>query len=170
MRELLGLNIMNINKMERKINSGRRVLIGFLLYASVSWTLMSVMCLWGFIADPQEMPIAVSLIMIPITALLWWMTNRWCSWVWIENGYIKRRGLLWGYKRQTSVKDVRGVKLERIRKLGGCLFLVDGEKGDFSAISGKSYIFLANTKRNRRFLANFWNGRVDRFENWKEKI
>lgn len=157
-------------QMKKKINACRGFLVGFLLCASVGWTLMWVMCLLGSIANPQEMPIAVSLIMAPITALLWWGTNHWCSWVWLEDGFVKRRGFLCGYKRQTSVKDIKCVKLERVIKSGNYLFLVDGEKGDFSAISGKSYIFLANTKRNRRFLATFWNGRVEGLANWKDKI
>lgn len=97
-----------------------------------------------------------------------WLCNRTSCWIWIENGYIKRRGLWFGFKQSVKINDIQSVKFLCVNH--GSLFLVDSNRRNFHFLSKKSYISFCITKNNLKFLSTFWNGNVDGYESWRSQI
>ena len=87
--------------------------------------------------------------------LFLWGMNTICCLVWVEDGILYRRGLLWGYRRSCPVSDIQ--RLESVSKPrgGAWIFIVDERPGVFEPGMRKSYICLENTEANRRFIATF---------------
>ena len=81
--------------------------------------------------------------------------NTVCCLVWVEDGILHRRGLLWGYRRSCPVSDIQRLESVNKPKGGSWIFIVDSQIGTYEPGSRKGYICLENTEANRRFIATF---------------
>ena len=93
--------------------------------------------------------------------LFLWGMNTLCCLVWVEDGILYRRGLLFRYCRSCSVSDIQRLESTTTPRGGSWIFIVDSQPGVFEPGMRKSYICLENTEANRRFIASFC-GRVVR--------
>ena len=84
-----------------------------------------------------------------------WGMNSICCLVWVEDGILYRRGLLFRYCRSCSVSDIQRLESITTPRGGSWIFIVDSQPGVFEPGMRKSYICLENTETNRRFIATF---------------
>lgn len=87
--------------------------------------------------------------------------NAVCSLVWVENGILYRRGLLFGHRRSCVVSDIQKLELVAPLKGGRWIYIVDSQPGVYKNLGKHSYICLEDTAANRAFIASFC-GRIIR--------
>lgn len=94
--------------------------------------------------------------------------NRLNCRVWVEDGFVKRKGFWFGFRKQVCIEDIALVCAVNTR---GCyLHLIHDSKGTFNRFSKKCYLSFAATRENLHFLATFWDGDVKGMEHWKELL
>ncbi|MBQ4112653.1 MAG: hypothetical protein IJD38_07645, partial [Clostridia bacterium] len=90
-----------------------------------------------------------------------WGMNSICCLVWVEDGILHRRGLLFGHRRSCAVNDIQRLEAVSTPRGGSWIYIVDSTPGCYENSLKGSYICLADTPANRRFIASFC-GRVIR--------
>ena len=96
--------------------------------------------------------------------LLWFLNRAACA-VWIEDGMIKRRGLIYGFRKECSVRAIQTVKTEWVYRAGTFIFLVDDHTPSYKKFfptRKDSYICFRKNKKNLAFLHTFWSGEVEK--------
>lgn len=97
-----------------------------------------------------------------------WSLNRAACIVWLENDMIKRKGLIHGFYKECSVRDIRTVKIKYIHEevgFGTFIFLIDDRTQPykkFFRIRKDSYVCFRKNKKNLAFLRTFWPGEVEK--------
>ncbi len=95
------------------------------------------------------------------TLFFLWGMNNICCLVWVEDGILHRRGLLFGHRRSCAVKDIQRLESVSTYRGGTWIYIVDSQPGIYENALKSSYICLADTPANRRFIASFC-GRIIR--------
>lgn len=90
-----------------------------------------------------------------------WGMNSICCLVWVEDGILYRRGLLFGHRRSCAVNDIHRLESVSTPRGGSWIYIVDSAPGCYENGLKSSYICLADTPANREFIASFC-GRVVR--------
>ena len=116
---------------------------------------------------PQEIGAGL-LLFVPLFGLgcfLLWFLNRAACVVWIEDGMIKRKGLIRGFYKECSVRAIQTVKTEYVYRAGTFIFLVDDHTPSYKKFfptRKDSYICFRKNKKNLAFLHTFWSGEVEK--------
>lgn len=93
-----------------------------------------------------------------------WGLNRAACVIWIEDGMIKRKGLICGFYKECSIRAIQTVKIKHVRREGTFIFLVDDRTQPykkFLRLRKDSYICFRKNKKNLAFLRAFWTGTVE---------
>ena len=102
-----------------------------------------------------------------IDFLFLWTLNREACVVWVDNGVVKRKGLLWGFYKECPISSIKAVKIRSLYKTGDCIFLIDGYNsnrfGGYSRLKKDCFIYFRKTKKNIAFLRTFWSGSVEQW-------
>lgn len=99
---------------------------------------------------------------------LFWFLNRAACVVWVEDGMIKRRGLIYGFHKENSVRTIQSVKIKYVHLevgFGAFVYLVDDRTQPykkFFRIRKDSYICFRKNKKNLAFLRTFWSGEIEK--------
>ena len=97
--------------------------------------------------------------------LLWYLNRAACV-VWIEDGMIKRKGLIHGFYKECSIRAIQTVQIKYVHRevgFGTFIYLVDDRTQPykkFFRIRKDSYICFRKNKKNLEFLRAFWSGTV----------
>ena len=105
-------------------------------------------------------------------AMLWlmvWTLNRAACIVWVEDGKVKSKGLIWGFYKECPILSIRKVKIEYSlheagRRAQKFIYLVnDGaeEYKRFFRVRKYGYISFKKNKKNLEFLKTFWSGPIE---------
>ena len=95
-----------------------------------------------------------------------WSLNRAACIVWIEDGMIKRKGLIYGFYKECSVRTIQTVKIKYAHKdagFGTFIYLIDDRTQPykkFLRLRKDSYICFRKNKKNLAFLRTFWSGAI----------
>ena len=99
--------------------------------------------------------------------LLWYLNRAACI-VWLEDGMVKRKGLIWGFYKECSIRSIQTVKIKYVHRevgFGTFIYLVDDRTQPykkFFRIRNDSYICFRKNKKNLEFLHTFWLGSVEK--------
>ena len=99
---------------------------------------------------------------------LLWFLNRAACVVWIEDGMIKRKGLIYGFHKECFVRSIQTVKIKYVHHevgFGTFIYLADDRTQPykkFYRIRKDSYICFRKNKKNLAFLRTFWHGEVEK--------
>ena len=102
-----------------------------------------------------------------LVCILLFSLNRAACVVWVEDGIVKRRGLICGFYKECAVKDIKTVKIEyRSREVGfrTFIYLIDDRKQTYKKFlraRKDSYISFRKNDKNLAFLRTFWSGEVE---------
>ena len=95
-------------------------------------------------------------------------TNRAACVVWVEDGMIKRKGLLFGFYKELPIRSIRTVRIQRnfFEKpyVKSYIYLIPDaspKRQKHSHIFKDSYICFSKNKKNLAFLRTFWSGEVE---------
>lgn len=90
-----------------------------------------------------------------------WYLNRSACVIWVENGTVKRKGLIWGFYKECPVDSIQMAKIQYAWREGNFIYLVDNSKHQFDRTRTDSYICFRKTKKNLDFLSTFWSGVIE---------
>ena len=99
--------------------------------------------------------------------LLWYLNRAACV-VWVEDGIIKRKGLICGFYKECSVRTIQTVQIKYVRHevgFGTFIYLIDDRTHPykkFLRIRKNSYICFRKNKKNLEFLHTFWSGTIEK--------
>ena len=93
--------------------------------------------------------------------LLWGVNFLGCL-IWVEDGILHRRGLLFGLRRSCPVQNI--LRLRRVslgRKTPTLIYIIDKNPGTYGENAfKKSYICLIDTPANRDFIFSFCDKKI----------
>lgn len=89
--------------------------------------------------------------MLLATGVVLFLLNRKACWVWLEGGCLKRRGLLFGFRKSISAEEVHAVGLTYGDKE---IFVISLGEHPHTARE----ITLQNNEANMRMIRSFWDG------------
>ena len=145
-----------------------------ILLITTACVIMEIFAIYLFIVDYLDASSLESLFATGIFCLInIFLTvgfNRINCWVWVDDGYVKRKGFWFGFKKEVRISDIERVETYVYYRGGAFLQLITGESGNVIRTSKKSYISLKCTKKNFKFLKTFWNGNVDGNDFWKSRL
>lgn len=75
----------------------------------------------------------------------------------IENEKICRSGLIFGYKYQVKVDDIKDIIIATFPKETTYFILIDSNNTKYDGGFKKSFIRLEKTEKNYQFIMQFWN-------------
>lgn len=101
-------------------------------------------------------------VFLVLTCVFLWFLNRLACVVWIEDGVVKRKGLICGFYKECSVESIQTVKIQHTWREGNFVYLVDGSIHEFDRFRKDSYICSKSTQKNLAFLRTFWTGEVEK--------
>ncbi len=139
----------------------------------------SIILFWGFSlialgliisGEPEEIAVGLFLFVCAfgLGCFLLWFLNRAACVVWIEDGMIRRKGLIRGFYKEYSVRSIQAVQIKYVRRdvgFGTFIYLIDDRTRPykkFFRIRKDSYICFRKNKRNLAFLRTFWSGEVEK--------
>lgn len=99
-------------------------------------------------------------VLFSASLFLLWALNRTAPIVWVENGILKRRGLLYGFYKECPIKDIQTVKERYVRHDGDYIYIINNSTHQFNQLRKDSYICFRKTKKNLQFLNTFWHGNI----------
>ena len=85
--------------------------------------------------------------------------NRSACIIWVEDGIVKRKGLIRGFYKECPISSIKKVTLHHIHRQGTFIYLVDDSTEEYkklSPIRKDSYICFKKTRKNLEFLSEFW--------------
>lgn len=107
-------------------------------------------------------------IFLGFACFLLWYLNRAACLVWIEDGMIKRRGLIHGFYKECPIRAIQAVQIKYVHRevgFGTFIYLIDDRAQPykkFFRIRKDSYICFRKNKKNLVFLRTFWSGTVEK--------
>ena len=127
---------------------------------------------FGFVVFGESQEIGAELLLFGVFfglgCFLLWFLNRAACVVWLEDGMIKRKGLLCGFYKECSVRTIQTVKIKYVHRevgFGTFIYLVDDSTQPykkFLRIRKDSYICFRKNKKNLAFLRTFWLGTLEK--------
>ena len=157
-------------KHNKKILSSRSSLVSCTFAVLVFLGLSLIPLGLVIFGKPQEIGAGL-LLFVPLFGLdcfLLWFLNRAACVVWIEDGMIKRKGLIRGFYKECSVRSIQAVQIKYVHRevgFGTFIYLIDDRTRPykkFLRIRKDSYICFRKNKRNLAFLRTFWSGEVEK--------
>ena len=100
-----------------------------------------------------------------LSSFLLWFLNRAACIIRVEDGMIKRKGLIRGFYKECSVRAIQTVKTKHVYRAGTFIFLVDDHTPSYKKFfptRKDSYICFRKNKKNLAFLHTFWSGEVEK--------
>lgn len=98
---------------------------------------------------------------IGVIALLLFTANRLACVIWVEDGFVKRKGLFGGFHKEVNIRDIQSIVIRPLYKEGDCLCLVDNSTYKFDRARRDSYICFPKTKANMEFVRSFWDKEIE---------
>ncbi len=154
----------------KKIISSRSALVLYSFSIILIWGLSLIPLGLVVFGKPQEIGIGLLLfgVLFGLGCFLLWFLNRAACVVWIEDGMIKRKGLIYGFRKECSVRAIQTVQIKYVHRevgFGTFIYLVDDRTQPykkFFRIRKDSYICFRKNKKNLTFLRTFWLGKVEK--------
>lgn len=97
--------------------------------------------------------IVILLMMLPTMGLILFWLNRRACFIWIEDGYLKSRGLLFGFKRSIHRKDVEAIG---ITPNGKKIYVISPTMQQYM----QGDILFSNNEENAEALKSFWKADI----------
>ena len=157
-------------KHNKKIISSRSSLVSCTFAVLVFFGLSLIPFGLVIFGKPQEIGAGL-LLFVPFFGLgcfLLWLLNRAACVVWIEDGMIKRKGLIRGFYKECSVHAIQTVKIKYVHRevgFGTFIYLIDDRTQPykkFFRIRKDSYICFRKNNKNFAFLRTFWSREVEK--------
>ena len=157
-------------KHNKRIISSRSSLVSCTFAVLVFFGLSLISLGLAVSKKPQEIGAGL-LLFVPLFGLgcfLLWFLNRAACVVWIEDGMIRRKGLIRGFYKEYSVRSIQAVQIKYVHRevgFGTFIYLIDDRTQPykkFLRIRKDSYICFRKNKRNLAFLRTFWSGEVEK--------
>ena len=107
-------------------------------------------------------------VLFGLGCFLLWFLNRAACVVWVEDGMIKRKGLIRGFYKECSVRAIQTVQIKYVHRevgFGTFIYLIDDRTQPykkFLRIRKDSYICFRKNKKNLAFLRTFWSGEIEK--------
>ncbi len=136
--------------------------------ALLIWTISDCIGILASGNASEDVPPAVALIMTILCAAMWFLcllcVNYGGCFIWVEDGILHRRGLLFGLKRSCAVDDILRVRVVPTQpKNPDLIYIIEKNPGKcWQNISKKSYICLVDTPENRAFIESFCEKKIKR--------
>ena len=153
-----------------KIISSRSALVlcsfSISMFFGMSLILLRVL-IYGGLQDKGEALLCFGVFLGTVCILLFSLNRAACV-VWVEDGIVKRRGLICGFYKECAVKDIKTVKIEyRSREVGfrTFIYLIDDRTQPykkFFRIRKDSYICFRKNNKNLAFLRTLWSGAIEK--------
>lgn len=89
-----------------------------------------------------------------------WYLNRAACIIWVEDGIVKRKGLICGFYKECRIDAIQAVSVRYVWRSGDFLFLIDTSTHKFNHMRKDSYICFFKTRKNLDFLRTFWKGEI----------
>ena len=121
--------------------------------ALLIWTISDCTGILASSNASEDVPPAVALIMTILCAAMWFLcllcVNYGGCFIWVEDGILNRRGLLFGLKRSCAVDDILRVRVVPTQpKNPDLIYIIEKNPGKcWQNISKKSYICLVTPPR-----------------------
>ena len=117
-------------------------------------------------APAEDVTPATALTLTILCGAMWFLFLLALNWggclIWVEDGVLYRRGLLFGLKRSCAVGDI--LRLRRVSGYGKgfpIIYIIDRNPGRCGENAfKKSYICLIDTPANRKFIASFCDKKI----------
>ena len=92
-------------------------------------------------------------------------SNRSCNYVYLSNDKLRRRGFLFGFKKEIPICKIK--RIERIfLHLDGDFYVLVEESGNYlERIRKESAIFIPCNKKGYDFIRMFWDGEIPEYDN-----
>jgi hypothetical protein len=93
--------------------------------------------------------------------------NRTACIIWLEDGIVKRKGLIRGFYKECCIDSIRKVKIHHSHRevgFGAFIYLADDRSPEFAKflrMRKDSYISFRKNKKNIEFLRTFWQGQIE---------
>ena len=154
----------------KKIISSKSALVAC-IYAIITFFGFTMIALFVMIATQGEektIGIMIFLFCLSMLVFLLFYVNRSACVIFVEDGVVKRKGLVFGFYKECPVHSIRRVKIQYSRHevgFGTFVYLVDDNKEEFKRflrLRKDSYICFRKTKKNMEFLNTFWSGRIEK--------
>lgn len=154
----------------KKIISSRSALVlcSFSSFLFLGLSLISL----GLVVSGDAQEIGAGLLLFGVVfglgCFLLWFLNRAACVVWIEDGMIKRKGLIYGFHKECSVRAIQTVQIKYVHRevgFGTFVYLVDDRTQPYNKyfrIRRDSYICFRKNKKNLAFLRTFWSGEIEK--------
>ena len=127
----------------------------------IFWSLFMAICCLISEFDGETGPQGVGILLFGVFAILtsffMWALNRLVSIVWIENGIVKSKGLIYGFCKECPITDIKTVEIRHHFREFKFIYLIDDSKYKFDTIKKDSYIAFRKTKKTLEFLRTFWS-------------
>ena len=156
------LNYQNVSMKMKRIIASKKWLITYLVLSSILVCLDIagiVICIWaGVESNTALLSVGAVLLvyLLPATGIVLVCLNRRACLYWVEDGCLKRRGLLCGYTDCIQCEEVHSVWVTYDGKRVFIL-IYRPSKRSHSA----STIEFDNSEESREILKSFWNGTVN---------
>ena len=112
--------------------------------------------------------ILISIFLLSMLCILVVCLNRMACIIWVEDGIVKRKGLIRGFYKECRIDSIRTVKIHHSHRevgFGAFIYLVDDRAPEFAKflrMRKDSYICFRKNKKNLEFLRTFWSGEVEK--------
>lgn len=144
----------------KKVISSTKWLITYLIILSVliSLDILGIVLTIYSIFNSEISLLAIGLVdliyMLPVTGIILFYLNRRACLVWVEDGVLKHKGLLFGYRGNITAEKVYGVSISYGNKK--IYIIIDGENENHR----KRVIELKNNDSNMLMVKSFWKGEI----------
>ena len=153
----------------KKIISSRSALVAC-IYACVVFFGFTIIGLALAIAAQgieKIIGILISIFFLSMLCLLVMCLNRTACIIRVEDGIVKRKGLIRGFYKECRIDSIRTVKIHYSHRevgFGAFICLVDDRSPEFAKflrMRKDSYICFRKNKKNLEFLRTFWYGQIE---------
>ncbi len=144
----------------KKIISSTKWLITYLiiLFVLISLDISGIVLTVCSIINSDSSLLAIGLVvlvyMLPVTGIILFYLNRRACLVWVEDGVLKHKGLLFGYRGNITAEKVYFVSISYGNKK--IRIIIDGDNEHHR----KRVIELKNNDSNMLLVKSFWKGEI----------
>lgn len=138
-----------------KIFTASILLAGFLIYCLISFftSEFDSKAIINFIFD-------FALIALLIFLLIFFINKSYCR-IYIEDGYIKRKGLLFGYKKEVKISEIKKVVLHNKNNAKFYYIIEHEEELNNPELFQECIHFIKGYDGHDEFLNSFWNDPIE---------
>lgn len=78
--------------------------------------------------------------------------NRLSCIIWYDGTHIGRKGLLFGFKYQIHLQEIKDIVIVSVPKQGQYIVIIDNSGNNVEGLSKKSYLRFEYTEKNKEFI------------------